>query len=149
MNSRLKDIDNIVNSIVKEEDYKKKIFKKVNYFENKYKNELLGYTFVKSLKELYELKSAGYIRYFNKNDDIRFGGILIKVFENETNDDFYKKNLIIIQNSYNKKWIVSWENNIIFYKKQTKKGDNLRNLFITYLDKDGLDKDGLDKDVKS
>ena len=141
MNSRLKDIDNIVNSIVKEKDYQEKIFKKVNYFENKYKNELKGYSFVKSLKELYALKPAGYIRYFNMNDDIRFGGILIRVFENETNDDFYKKNLMIIQNSYNKKWIVSWENNIIFYKKQTKKGDNLRNLFITYLDRDDLDKD--------
>lgn len=126
MNKRLKEIDDILESIEPNN--------KINNYLEIYKNELKDYKYVNSLEELYDLKSAGYIRYINLNGELKFGGILIKVFESENKDEFNKKNLILLQNSNNNKWVISYERNYIFYKNQTKKGDNLRNLFISLLD---------------
>ena len=126
MNKRLKEIDDILESI--------EPTNKINNYLEIYKNELQDYKYVNSLEELYDLKSAGYIRYINLNGELKFGGILIKVFESENKDEFNKKNLILLQNSNNNKWVISYERNYIFYKNQTKKGDNLRNLFISLLD---------------
>ena len=126
MNKRLKEIDDILESIEPNN--------KINNYLEIYKNELQDYKYVNSLEELYDLKSAGYIRYINLNGELKFGGILIKVFESENKDEFNKKNLILLQNSNNNKWVISYERNYIFYKNQTKKGDNLRNLFISLLD---------------
>ena len=134
MNNRLKEIDEIINSIKNEDSYLKELYEKSNLFKKKFKNELEDYELITDLDSLYKLKSGGYIRYVNMKEEIRYGGILLKVFESENKDDFYKKNLIILQNSDNKKWTISWEKNYIYYKKQTKKGDNLRNLFISIID---------------
>ncbi len=133
MNNRLKEIDNFIDSL--KINTKDKILKKIDSFFKKYKNELDGYRFISSLEELYDLKPAGYIRYVNMDEEIKYGGILIKVFKSESDEEFQKKNLILIQNSNNKKWVVSWEKNYVFYKEQTKKGDNLRNLFISLIEK--------------
>ncbi len=134
MNDRLKEISEFISSIKSEEEYKNDLKKKVDKLYEKYVNELKDYKFISSLKELYSLKSAGYIRYVNFKEEIKYGGILLKVFKSEEKDDFKKKNLILIQNSKDNKWVISWEKNYIFYKKQTKKGDNLRSLFISLLD---------------
>ena len=134
MNNRLKDIDNLVESFFPQKDYENKIKEKVEEYHTKYKKELENYKYISSKEELNQLKLAGYIRYFDKNDNLKFGGILIKVFENETDDIHKKRTLILLQNTEGNKWTISWENNMIFYKPQTKKGDNLRNLFISLLD---------------
>ena len=125
MDKRLKEIDNILSTLKDN---------KLNLYLETYKEELNDYKYIESLDELYNLKSAGYIRYINLEGDLKFGGILIKVFKSEDKEEFRKKNLILIQNSNNQKWVISWEKNYIFYKNQTKKGDNLRNLFISLLD---------------
>jgi hypothetical protein len=134
MNPRLKEIDDLVNSIKSPKEYKEEIKKKITEFYLLYKNELEDYKHIKTINELYNLKSAGYIRYINLDGKLKYGGILLKVFKSENEIEFYNKNLILIQNTNNKKWTVSWENNYIFYKKQIKKGDNMRNLFISLLD---------------
>lgn len=134
MNSRLKEIDNFVNSIKTEEEHQIEIKNKFNEYKNKFKEELDGYVEILNLEDLYSLKSAGYIRYINLKGEIRYGGILIKIFKTESEDEFNKKNLLLLKNSHGKKWSISWEKNFIFYKYQTKKGDNLRNLFISLLD---------------
>lgn len=136
MNKRLKEIDDFVNSIKTENEFNSEIQQKMEKYKEKFYNELLDYNPVTNLKDLYNLKSAGYIRYVNFNNEIKYGGILLKVFKTENEDEISQKNLILLQNSNNKKWTISWENNYIFYKKQTKKGDNMRNLFISLLDKD-------------
>jgi hypothetical protein len=136
MNKRLKEIDDFVNSIKTENEFNSEIQHKMEKYKEKFYNELLDYNPVTNLKDLYNLKSAGYIRYVNFNNEIKYGGILLKVFKSENEDEISQKNLILLQNSNNKKWTISWENNYIFYKKQTKKGDNMRNLFISLLDKD-------------
>lgn len=135
MSKRLKEIDEIINSIKSQKEYENEMKLKVEDLIKKFSDKLNGYKFVSSLDELYKLKPSGYIRYINFNDEIKFGGILIKIFKSETDNEFNKKNLILIQNSDNIKWVISWEKNYIFYKSQTKKGDNLRNLFISILEK--------------
>lgn len=135
MNTRLKEIDEIVSSIKSEKDYEKETKVKISFLKEKYSSELHEYNFVKTLEEFYNLKPGGYIRYVNFKDEIKYGGILVKSFESNNTDEFNKKNLLLIQNTNNKQWVVSREKNYIFYKPQTKKGDNLRNLFISLLDK--------------
>jgi hypothetical protein len=44
--------------------------------------------------------------------------------------------MLLLQNKNYNKWTITWERNIIFYKQQVKKGDNLRNLFISLLHED-------------
>lgn len=138
MNNRLKEIDMIVESFFPQKDYELDLKEKINNFYKNHKKELKNYNYISSKEELYELKLAGYIRYFDRDDNIKYGGILIKIFESETDTLEKKRTLLLLQNSDGKKWTVSWENNIIFYKPQTKKGDNLRNLFISLLDKDEI-----------
>ena len=135
MNSRLKEIDSIIESIKPKEDYKKDLEDKIEKFKLKYSKELEDYDFISSKDELFNLKSAGYVRYVDLNGKIKYGGILIKVFNSENDIEYNKRILILLQNSSGKKWTISWEKNYIYYKKQTKKGDNLRNLFISLLDK--------------
>jgi len=138
MNKRLKEIDMIVESFFSQKEHDNELKEKINIFYQTYKKELKNYNYVSSKEELNELKLAGYIRYFDRDDNLKFGGILIKVFESETDIIEKKRTLLLLQNSDGIKWTISWENNIIFYKPQTKKGDNLRNLFISLLDKDEL-----------
>jgi hypothetical protein len=136
MNNRLKEIDMLVESFFPQKEHNLELENKINKFYNTYKKELKNYNYVSSKEELFQLKLAGYIRYFDRDDNIKFGGILIKIFESETDSIEKKRTLLLLQNSDGKKWTISWENNIIFYKPQTKKGDNLRNLFISLLDKE-------------
>ena len=135
MNNRLKEIDDIVNSIKPENEYQNSILKKIDKFKKDFSKELEEYIYVPTILKFKELKPGGYVRYINYDNEIKYGGILVKVFESETKDDFNKKNLLLLQNSNGKQWVVSWEKNYIFYKRQTKRGDNLRKLFISLLDK--------------
>ena len=134
MNNRLKEIDLIVEQFFPQKNYENEKIDKINKFKSKYKDELKNYNIINTKEELYNLKSAGYIRYFDREDNLKFGGILLKVFESENENVDMVRTLILLKNSENIKWTISWENNMIFYKKQTKKGDNLRNLFISLLD---------------
>jgi hypothetical protein len=134
MNNRLKEIDLIVEQFFPQKNYENEKIDKINKFKLKYKDELKNYNIINTKEELYNLKSAGYIRYFDREDNLKFGGILLKVFESENENVDMVRTLILLKNSENIKWTISWENNMIFYKKQTKKGDNLRNLFISLLD---------------
>jgi ligand-binding sensor domain-containing protein len=134
MKDRLKEINDIIDSIKSPKEYKQDIQKKMDDFYVLYKNELEDYKHVKTIDDLYNLKSAGYIRYIDLDGKLKYGGILLKVFKSDNEIEFYNKNLILIQNTNNKKWTISWENNYIFYKKQTKKGDAMRNLFISLID---------------
>ena len=130
-NKRLNDIDNIINSIKTQKSYENDLEKKSNKYKEKYPELLDGYNLVKNKKELQNCKNAGYIRYINFEGDIRFGGTLLKISNPPNNDQI---TLLLLKNSTNSIWSITWEKNIIFYKKQVKKGDNLRNLFISLID---------------
>ena len=131
MNDRLKDINNLVESIKSQKNYEKSLEEKANKIKEKYLNELEGFQLVKSKEELDKCKSGGYIRYINSKNELRYGGLLLKTFKPIDKDIVF----IMLQNSNNKKWSITWERNLIFYKNQVKKGDKLRSLFISMLDK--------------
>ena len=132
MNDRLNDINKIVNSIKSQKIYNKELENKANDYKKKFPDILNNYKLVKSKKKLENCKNGGYIRYVNKEGQLRFGGILLKVFKPPESDI----TMLLLQNKNNNKWSITWERNIIFYKQQVKKGDNLRNLFISLLNDD-------------
>ena len=132
MNDRLNDINKIVNSIKSQKIYNKELENKADDYKKKFQDILNNYKLVKSKKKLENCKNGGYIRYVNKEGKLRFGGILLKVFKPPESDI----TMLLLQNKNNNKWSITWERNIIFYKQQVKKGDNLRNLFISLLNDD-------------
>ena len=62
---------------------------------------------IKDLEQFNKIK-GGYVRYFNLNNELRWGGILIK---NKNNDGSYD-----ICNSVSDRFIVSFQKNYVFYK---------------------------------
>ena len=87
------------------------------------------YTFVKNEEEYNNIKKGGYIRYFNLNDEIRWGGILLKKYKYE------EMNMMILGNSSFKRLIECFDKNTVFNKKHTTQADKTRKLFLSYLDK--------------
>ena len=126
---REKKIDNFVESIFSQKKWKKKMDKKISKWKDKYSKELEDYEFVYNSDEFYQLKIGGYIRYFNLNNELKWGGILLKVFKQED------RNLMVLGNSEFKRMIVSFDKNYIFYKTHKTASDINRKLFISFLDK--------------
>lgn len=126
---REKLIDNFVENIYSQKKWKKKIDKKIKKWKKKYNKELEDYEFVYNEDEFYQLKIGGYIRYFNLNNELKWGGILLKKFKQ---DD---RNLMIIANSNLKRLVVSYDKNYIFYKGHKTTSDINRKLFISFLEK--------------
>lgn len=127
---REKNIDNFINQLGSQDEWKNKINKKIKEFRTKYKKELEDYTYVYDTSNLYQLKVGGYIRYFNFNDEFRWGGILIKVYRDNKRD----RDLMIIRNKNYNRYIVSFNNNYVFYKNHKTQSDNYRKLFLSFLD---------------
>ena len=127
---REKDLELFLNQFESQEEYELKIKKKINSFYEKYKNELEDYEYISDLKK-YEksVLKGGYIRYFNLNDELKWGGILIKKVQD--ND----MNIMILCNSSFDRFCVSFEKNYIFYKKHQTAADKTRKIFMSALDK--------------
>lgn len=129
MNDRLKKIDDILKNLPSQKEWKDNIDKKVNSWLKKYPKELEDYEFIYSLNQLRNnVKAGGYIRYFNNNEELRYGGFLVRKIEE---DDNYRLSLM---NMNGKKWTIVWSRNYIFYKKHTTANDKLRKIFISLLD---------------
>ena len=91
--------------------------------------ELDGYEYV-TIKDLYKIKLGGYIRCVNMNEELKWGGILIKI--NNLNN---KENLeFVLKNTNNKVWSISYYNYYIFYKKQVTRNDVLKKLFLNKIE---------------
>ena len=126
---REKKIDKFVESILSQKKWKKKMDKKISKWKKKYSKELEDYEFVFNSDEFYQLKIGGYIRYFNLNNELKWGGILLKVFKQED------RNLMVLGNSDFKRMVVSFDKNYVFYKSHKTASDINRKLFISFLDK--------------
>ena len=126
---REKQIENFIDSIQTQEDFLKKQEKTVRNYFKIYKEELEDYNYISSIEEFINLKNGGYIRYINLNDELKWGGILLKKFKY---DDL---NMMVLCNSYCKNFNISFDKNVIFYKKHTTQADKTRKLFLSYLDK--------------
>ena len=130
MDKRLKNIDKIINELPSQEEWQSKLNKKIYIWKSTYEKELEDYEFIGSEKKLKDTaKKGGYIRYFNSNDELRYGGFLVNTFEDK---DILK---ISLMNTMGDKWVISWTRNYIFYKKHTTANDKLRKIFISLLKK--------------
>lgn len=94
-----------------------------------YKEELKNYKYIDNIISFSLLKMKGSIRYINIYDkELRFGGLLIKIYNK--NNNWYA----IIKNGNNKKYHINYKNNYIFYLES--KENSLRNwadMFISNL----------------
>lgn len=129
-NDRINDINDFVDSIKTQESYKNSLIQKSNKIKEKYSKELEEYQIIDSKESLNKCKLGGYIRYINSNEELRYGGTVLKIYKPDGKD----VTMILLQNSNNKRWSISWERNTIYYKNQVKKGDKIRSLFISMLD---------------
>jgi len=96
----------------------------INNLYEKYKEQLKDYFYIND--EIENLKLGGYVRYINLSEELRFGGILIAINEK---DNLFKMRLVL-KNTTNNIWEISYINNYIFYKKHKTKNDKFRNLFL-------------------
>lgn len=126
---REKQIDLFVDNIKSQEEYEEENKKNITKYLNIFKDELEEYIFVKDINKFTSLQLGGYIRYINLNEELKWGGILLKKFK------FNDINMMVLCNSYGKNFKVSFEKNIIFYKKHTTQADKTKKLFLSYLDK--------------
>lgn len=126
---REKQIDSFLSQLESQEEYENNIKNKVTEFKNKYKDELEDYTFVKDIKEYNKIQKGGYVRYFNLNNEIKWGGILIKKIQNNDMD------LMVLCNSGCNRFVVSFQKNYIFYKHHQTASDKTRKLFMSALEK--------------
>lgn len=127
---REKKIDEILVKLVgSQKQWKINRDKKITKWRLKYEKELEDYEHVYNEDEYYQLKMGGYIRYLNLNEELRWGGILIKKVINNG------RNLMILANSDFKRFTVSFDSNYVFYKPHKTQSDNTRKLFLSYLEK--------------
>ena len=73
------------------------------------------------------MKIGGYIRYVNMNEEIRWGGILIKIKDEKK----ITKMKLVLKNSTNNYWNIKFKNFYIFYRKNVSRYDKFRDLFIS------------------
>jgi hypothetical protein len=105
LNDRLKEIDEFVDSYLPNNPI-------INIMK-KYKSELEGYEYIESLDMFSTLSLKGSMKYVNKFDgELRYGGLLIKIYKN-TNNIW----TAIIKNIKGQKYYVSFNSNYIFYRK--------------------------------
>jgi hypothetical protein len=105
LNDRLKEIDEFVDSFLPNTT--------INNIINKYKSVLDGYEYIESVDMFSTLSLKGSMKYVNKFDgDLRYGGLLIKIYKKENN-----KWYAVIKNIKGRKYYVSFDANYIFYRK--------------------------------
>jgi len=125
---REKKLEKFLNQVSSQKEWEINHKNEIKKLKKKFSVELEDYKYVKNINSLYQLKLGGYIRYINFNNELRWGGSLLKVYKD--ND----RNLMVIANSDFKRSVVSFEKNHIFYKNHVTYADKTRKLFISFLD---------------
>jgi hypothetical protein len=126
---REKKIDFFLQQIGTQEEYDKDIIIKVNNFIKNYSDELEDYEYVKDINNYNKMKLGGYVRYFNLNEELKWGGILIKKIKQNDMD------LMVLSNTNCQRFVVSFQKNYIFYKHHQTAADKTRKLFMSALEK--------------
>lgn len=127
MTDRIDNINKFIDNIITQNEWKKNKINEFTILKEKYKTELDKYSIIEK-KDINKLKIGGYVRYINLNNELKWGGILIKkIKENNFNFLILKTNINIIK--------ICFEKNIIFYQNHRTSADKMREIFISYLDK--------------
>ena len=98
----------------------------INYLKEKYEIELCEYKYI-SHKNIDELKTGGYVRYIDMNEELKWGGILIRIITPEK----FSKMKLVLKNTNNNYWNIKFKNFYIFYRKNISKYDKFKDLFIS------------------
>lgn len=122
--------DSFIKNIITQKDWDADRKKKITELKEQYKSVLEDYNTVSNIKQYNELKLGGYIRYIDRNDNIKWGGILVKKLPTVDGLDY-----MLLLNSSMDSFKVCFQKNIIFYKIHCTIADKTRKLFISYLDK--------------
>ena len=131
---REKQIEKFINNYKTQEEWEEERHQTIKKLLDKYEKELDDYNYIGDLNKYEKIKNGGYIRYFNTNNELKWGGVLIKKIISEKKD--IKLHLMVLMNSSGERNVVSFEKNIIFYKKHMTAGDKTRKLFMSYLEYD-------------
>lgn len=126
---REKQIDSFLSQLETQEEYEYNKKLKVEIFKSKYNDELEDYVYIKNVEDYNKIQKGGYVRYFNLNDELKWGGILIKKIKNNNTD------LMVLCNSSCNRFVVSFQKNYIFYKKHQTASDKTRKIFMSALEK--------------
>jgi len=129
MTQREKDIVNIINSIKTQKQWEDEKNDYINKMYKIYSKELEDYNGITNNKQYDNMELGGYVRYIDGDDELKWGGILLKKYKK---NDF---NYMILANSNMQRINVSYNRNTCFYKKHKTASDNRRQFFMSYLDK--------------
>ena len=97
----------------------------INIIKEKYYNELKYYIYINSY-EINKIKLGGFIRYFDLNNNIKWGGIVVKLININKLDKF----IIMLKNSNNNIWKINFLKYYIFFKDINFKNDVFKDIFI-------------------
>lgn len=98
----------------------------INSLAKKYEIELNDYYYI-NCKNAEKMKLGGYIRYVNINEELKWGGILVKII----NKKRFTRMKLVLKNMDGKYWEVKFKNNYFFYKNNVTKYDKFKELFIS------------------
>lgn len=119
---RIKEINKFIDNIITQEEWEYNYNKRINDLILQYSKELENYNYIMK-EEIDDLKIGGYIKYIDINNNLIWGGPLIKIDEQFI---YMKNNNIIKINKFK---------NIIFYRNHRTQNDKYRELFISSMDK--------------
>ena len=98
----------------------------VSKLKKKYEIELNDYFYINS-DNLDKMLVGGYIRYINVNEELKWGGILIKIIDKSK----LTRMKLVLKNTNNNYWYMKFKNYFVFYKNNVSKYDKFKDLFIT------------------
>ena len=127
--NREKQIEQILSTMKTQEQWIEERNNNIDKLMIVYSGELEDYRPIVDSYDYDNMDVGGYIRYVDSNNEIKWGGILLKKIK-KNNIDY-----MVVANSQMKCITVSFYRNTIFYKKHTTASDKNRKLFISYLDK--------------
>ena len=118
--------DEIIDQILSQKEWKDKLKNTIYFYMKKYPDNLKNYTYVYKPKTLI---SGGYIKYINKNDQLKGAYIYIKTIKK------YNKTELLLKTLEGNYFKILFENNFVFFRKHLTAGDKLKDIFITFIDK--------------
>ena len=97
----------------------------INYLITKYEIELKDYKYIDP-KNINEIKLGGYVRSIDLEENLKWGGTVIKLIDINNLSKFKIKLMNINKNT----WTIKYSKFYIFFKKTVSSRDTFRNIFI-------------------
>jgi len=109
-----------INNMIEKNDSKY-----INYLLNKFEIELKDYKYISS-DNINEIKLGGYVRCVDLNENLKWGGTVIKLI----NIDNLSKFKIKLMNCKKNTWSIKYSKFYVFFKTTVSYRDTFKNIFI-------------------